>query len=103
MKIYRGSLFALGEQLEVVIASKNKSQVAKRIGETYYTVNGWWSETHNEDDIKLALDNPNNPMVQSCISRNEKNHTIQEFQKHIDEYCKPITFTRAYIKHQRKI
>lgn len=98
MKVYCGNLFALGEQLEVVIASKNKSQVAKRIGESYYTVNGWWSETGNEDNIKLAFSNPNNPMVEKCISRNENNYTLQEFQEHIDKYCKPKTFTRQYIR-----
>jgi hypothetical protein len=102
MKIYRGNLFAFGEQLEVVIASKNKSQVAKRIGETYYTINGWWNETGNDDDIKLALSNPNNPMVQECISRNEHGHTLQEFQEYINKYCKPKTYIRPYIRRMIK-
>jgi len=98
MKVYSGSLFALGEQLEIVIASKSINQVAKRIGETHYIVSNYWTETGNEDDIKLALANPNNPIVVKCISRNEKNHTLQELQEHIDKYCKPKTYTRAYIK-----
>ena len=47
LKVYGGNLFALGEQVRVVLAARSINEVAKRIGETRYTVSRMWSETGN--------------------------------------------------------
>ena len=98
VKVYGGLLFALGEQIRVVMAARSINQVANRLGETHYTISRMWGETGNEKEILEAEKHPFSPIVISCLSRNEGGKSIKEFQDCVDSVYKPRSYKRPYIK-----
>jgi hypothetical protein len=98
MKVYCGNIFALGEQVRAVMAARSFNAVAKRLGQTYYTISRMWSETGNDDEISRANERPGNPIVVSCLSRNEAGRSMQELQDSVDRTYQPKTYTRPYIR-----
>lgn len=98
LKVYGGSLFASGEQVRVVMAASSINQVANRLGETHYTISRMWGETGNEMEILKATRHPLEPIVISCLSRNEGAVSMEEFQNSIDRTCKPKSYKRPYIR-----
>jgi len=97
-KVYGGNLFALGEQVRVVMAARSMNQIAKRLGETYYTISRMWGETGNEEEILKAEKHLGNPVVVSCLTRNERGSSIKEFQDDIDRAYQPKVYKRPYIR-----
>lgn len=98
LKVYGGNLFALGEQVRVVMAGRSINQIAKRIGETHYTISRMWGETGNAEEIGKAENHPLSPVVVSCLSRNERGFSIKELQNAIDRICQPKSYKRPYIR-----
>jgi len=98
LKVYGGNLFALGEQVRVVMAAKSINQVAHRLGETHYTISRMWGITGNEKDILEAGKHPGNPVVVSCLSRNDMGKSIKDFQDSINRMCHPKVYRRPYIR-----
>jgi hypothetical protein len=98
LKVYGGNLFALGEQVRVVMAARSFNQIAQRLGETYYTISRMWGETGNDKEIARAIRHPGNPVVISCLSRNEQGVSLKELQRVVDRAYKPRTYKRPYIK-----
>ena len=98
MKVYGGNLFALGEQIRAVMTARSINQVAYRLGETHYTISRMWGVTGNEKEIKAAREHPGNPIVISCLSRNERGVSLQELQDSVDRRYHPKTYTRPYIR-----
>jgi len=97
LKVYGGCLFALGEQVRVVMEATSINQVAKRLGETHYTISRMWGETGNESEIVKAQENSGNPVVVSCLTRNTEERSIQELQDDINKTYQPKTYRRPYI------
>lgn len=98
LRVYGGRLFALGEQVRVVMAARSVNQVAKRLGETHYTISRMWGETGNEKEILKAEKHPFNPVVVSCLTRNEEERSIEEFQADMDRMYRPRVYKRPYIR-----
>ena len=98
LKVYGGNLFALGEQVRVVMAARSINQIAKRLGETHYTISRMWGETGNTEEIKRAEKHPCTPVVVSCLTRNERGASIKELQDDIDRVYQPRAYKRPYIR-----
>lgn len=98
LKVYGGNLFALGEQVRVVMTARSVNQVAKRLGETHYTISRMWGETGNMEEILKAGKHPFNPVIVSCLSRNERGASIKELQNDVDRIYQPKSYKRPYIR-----
>jgi|GEM_PF-4566308 len=98
LKVYGGNLFALGEQVRVVMAARSMNQVAKRLGETHYTISRMWSETGNEEEIRRAEGRPFTPIVVSCLSRNDNARSLKELQDSVDRRYEPKSYIRPYVR-----
>ncbi len=62
LKVYGGQTFALGYQTRTVVAARNQQEVADIAHCSLYHVRGWWAETGNKEEIRLALKNPWTPV-----------------------------------------
>ena len=59
LKVYGCSiLFHKGKQRRSVVAVHNQKEAAKAFDESLYFVQTWCCETGNEEEVKLALEQP---------------------------------------------
>lgn len=98
LRVYGGNLFALGEQVRVVMAARSFNQVATTLGETHYTISRMWAETGNKGELEKAKKSPLKPIVVSCLSQNQYGRSLEELQKGVEANYKPKTYKRPYIR-----
>ena len=65
LKVYGGTTFSKGKQINAVVAAPNMKELAKVLNTTLYYVREMWCETGNEQDIKKALRKPMTIVVET--------------------------------------
>lgn len=68
LKVYGGMKFINGKQKRVFVATTSMKDAARITGESYSHMLGYWSETGNEAEIAIAMNNLYKPFYHTVGS-----------------------------------
>lgn len=71
MKVYGGLIFVNGKQVRAIVSAKSLKRASELTGVKYNHMRGYWCETGNDIELKIATASPETVFIATSASSKE--------------------------------